>query len=246
MILNRGKKRQPRADIQFISNHLLKITLVLLMLASILFLVSYFKKVTYFPIEGVSIVGAQHADHEKIQHLISPLVNRGFFSVETVEIKDRLLQLPWVAHVVVQRIWPKQIFIQLTEKQAAARWNNSTLLSIQGELFQPPQADFPSDLPSFAGPDGQQIEMLSYYNKINKLLEPLHLKISRLEFSPFSLWKMTFDNGIKLTVGHKDFLTRLEHFVKLYPKIVGDRAEEVEYIDLRYSNGMSVKWKTVT
>jgi cell division septal protein FtsQ len=31
--------------------------------------------------------------------------------------------------------------------------------------------------------------------------------------------------------------------VKVYPKIVGMHESDVEYIDLRYSNGIAVKWK---
>ena len=55
-------------------------------------------------------------------------------------------------------------------------------------------------------------------------------------------WNMMFNNGIKMHVGYKDVLTRISHFVKVYPKIVGERANDVEYIDLRYSNGMAVRW----
>jgi cell division septal protein FtsQ len=41
-------------------------------------------------------------------------------------------------------------------------------------------------------------------------------------------------------------LTRLSHFVKVYPKIIGERAAQVEYIDLRYQDGLAIRWKTIT
>jgi len=109
-------------------------------------------------------------------------------------------------------------------------------------LFAPKET-FTAELPRFSGPKGQQIYMLKYHNEINRLLVPLRAKISYLELTPFLTWKLTLNNGINMQMGHKDVLTRLGHFVKVYPKIVGTRADYVDYIDLRYPNGMAVRWK---
>ena len=85
--------------------------------------------------------------------------------------------------------------------------------------------------------------MLKYFVNINRILAPLHAKISYLELTPYMTWKLKLENGMTLKVGHNDILTRMTHFVKVYPKIVGERAENIDYIDLRYPNGMAVKWK---
>ncbi len=112
------------------------------------------------------------------------------------------------------------------------------------KCFSPKVDGLPDSLPKFIGPDGEQLHVLEYYNKINQLLEPVHVKIARLELTPYQSWIMTFDNGMKVNIGYKDVLTRIEHFVKVYPKIVGKRASDVEYVDLRYQNGLAVRWKT--
>ena len=88
------------------------------------------------------------------------------------------------------------------------------------------------------------VMMLQYFNEINRLLAPMHAKISYLEMTPYLSWKLTLNNGITLRIGHKDILTRLIHFVKVYPKIVGDKSADVDYVDLRYPNGVAVRWKT--
>lgn len=227
MILDRGKK----------------ISLLFFFLLSCLFISTHYQNMTYFPVRKVQIIGAEHTPHDQIERIISPVVKKGFFSIDSTEIKDRIIQFPWVAHVVVQRIWPNEILISIIEKVPAARWNQTSLISEQAQIFNPPGINS-LDLPEFIGADGQQEQILSHYRKINSLIEPLHFKISKLELTPHSLWKITFKNGIKMTVGQRDFLTRLDQFVKLYPKIVGDREAKVEYIDLRYVNGISVKWKT--
>ena len=88
--------------------------------------------------------------------------------------------------------------------------------------------------------------MMEYYAKIASILSPLHFKIARLEETPYQSWSMTTDSGVKVNIGHKDILTRIDHFVKVYSKIVGTRTADVSYIDLRYPNGLAVKWKSIT
>lgn len=197
----------------------------------------------YFPIKRVRIYGANRVVEFEVQHALEPLLNRGFFGIRVEQIRDRLLQQPWAADVLVRRYWPDRVEITIVERQAVAKWNGKTLLSSEGDLFSPKPDTVPVHLPLFVGPEGKQVLMLSYFNEMNRILTPLHAKISYLEMTPFLVWKIRLDNGMMMHVGYKDILTRLEHFVKVYPKIVGSRANDVEYIDLRYSNGMAIRWR---
>ena len=194
----------------------------------------------------VKVVGARHIDHQIVQQSLYPLVNRGFFSVDVEAIKEKLAQIPWVANVAVRRIWPDQVLVTIVEKNPIAHWNQTSLLSSTGDLFNPESGAVPSDLPQFIGPEGKQIYIMQYYNKINSLLMPLHFKVARLELTVGHLWGVTLNNGMKLTVNNKDFLTRFSHFVKVYPKLIGDRASDIDYVDLRYANGFAVRWKSLT
>lgn len=197
-----------------------------------------------FPINTVQIYGAKHLDQAEVQTLLAPLLERGYFQIQIDQIRERLLQLPWVADTFVRRQWPDKIQITVIERQALAIWNHTDLLSTTGELFAPPMASYPKEIPDFIGPNGKQITMMEYFAEINRLLTPLHAKISSLELTAFDTWKLILDNGITLQLGHKEILTRLKAFVKVYPKIIGERGKDVEYIDLRYANGMAVRWKT--
>lgn len=136
--------------------------------------------------------------------------------------------------------------VNIIEKQPLARWNGASILSATGELFHPAAKTVPAGLPLFFGPEGEQMQIMGYYDRLTQILQPLHVKIMRLELMPHFAWRIMLDNGIKLTAGYKDSLTQLTGFVKVYPKIVGDRAGEVEYIDLRYPNGMAVRWKIIS
>lgn len=198
----------------------------------------------YFPITKVKVFGVEHISEKEVQEIIQPLVKRGFFNINIERVREHLLHIPWVADVYVRRLWPSQVEITIVEKNALANWNDQALLSQNGEIFTPEAATFPVHLPKLIGPDGEQMIMLKFFTEMNRLFVPLHAKISYLELTPFRTWKLTLDNGITMLMGHKDVLTRLAHFVKVYPKIIGSNAEDVESVDLRYPNGVAVRWKT--
>jgi cell division protein FtsQ len=144
----------------------------------------------------------------------------------------------------VRRVWPQSIDIEIVEKNSLARWNDLGLLSTTGEIFNPNKISYPKELPQFKGPPGTQMQMLNYYDIIDSLISPLECKIVEMELTDAHAWHIILSNGIKLNLGYKDILTRMEHFVIVYPKIVGSRASRVDYVDLRYSNGLAVHWKT--
>ncbi|MBA3660273.1 MAG: FtsQ-type POTRA domain-containing protein [Gammaproteobacteria bacterium] len=224
-------------------NHSFKFVLLGAIVLSLFFLINQLKLSQIFPIKKVQIFGSEHLDHDEMKFLVSPLVEKSFFTVNVDQIRERLRQLPWASDIFVRRQWPDKIEVRVVEKKAIAHWNGGTLLSHGGVIFSPKKETYPNNLPQFRGPDGKQMIMLKYYDEINRLLSPLHAKISYLELTPYYHWKVMLSNGITLQIGHKDILTRLDHFVKVYPKIVGTRAESVEYVDLRYANGMAIRWK---
>lgn len=237
------KGKTPEHPFHFVA-HTFKFVLLGTIVISCLFAASNFKISDYFPIKTVRVYGINRVDHKEVEELLVPLVNRGFFTINVEYIRDRLLQMPWVADIFVRRNWPDRVEVTVVEKNAVARWNQESLLSEGGELFAPSQETYPPNLPTFVGPNGQQIFMYKYFIEMNRLLAPLHVKISYLELTPFLTWKLKLDNGIAMQIGHKDILTRLGHFVKVYPKIVREHAADVEYVDLRYPNGVAVRWKT--
>lgn len=240
MDAKKGKKLRKHLKLLF---QILKFSCLGIIIFPVVFLVNNLSLSDYFPIKTVRVYGLNRVDQSEVRNVLFPFVNHGFFSINVDSIRYRLRQMPWVSDLYVRRVWPDQVVITLVEKNPVARWNENILLSEGGELFTPKLASFPSDLPRFSGPTGQQIFMLRNFCDINRLLLPLRAKISYLELTPFLTWKLILDNGITMQIGHKDILTRLNQFVKVYPKIVGMRANDVDSIDLRYSNGVAVRWK---
>src|SRR5579872_6144010 len=200
-----------------------KVLLKIFFIASFLFLgyQSYheLQKLPYFSVQYVRVYGAQHIDHVELQNLVKPLVAHNFFTVDMELIKDRLRQFPWVEEISIRRIWPDQVNILITEHHPVAHWHEGTLLSANGDLFPLGKYKSPENLPYFIGPDGKQGLMQQFFNDFDRELFPLHAKITTLELTPYQGWRLTLDNGIRLHLGHKNILTHLSQFVKVYPKV---------------------------
>lgn len=223
---------------------LFRLILLCAFVFSCVFTINQIRSTKHFPIKTVKVFGLSRIESKDVQETLAPLVTHGFFHINVENLRDRIMAQPWAAEVFVRRNWPDEVEVTVVEKKAVARWDDKTLLSANGDLFTPKKETCPENLPIFIGPSGKQIVMLNYFNEINRILTPLHVKISYLELTPYLTWKVKLDNGIAVQIGHKDILTRLGHFVKVYPKIIGDNAIDVDSIDLRYPNGMAVRWKT--
>lgn len=222
---------------------IIKIILLGMILFSLYFALQQIKATQYFPVKTVSVYGVKRLDCVALKNTLFPMVNHGFFNVKLARIRERLLAVDWVAEVSVRRRWPDEIIVNIVEKNAVAHWHDHALLSNAGDVFRPPSASIPANLPQFEGPPGKQLMMLQYFNEINRLFTPLHVKILNLALTPQDNWQLSMSNGVVIRAGHKDILTRIGQFVKVYPQIVGNRAADVEYVDLRYSNGLAVRWK---
>lgn len=200
----------------------------------------------YFPVKYVRIYGAQHVNHHELENILTPLVTHNFFTIDMELIRDRLRQFSWVEDVLIKRIWPDSVDIIITEHLPVARWHDGSMLSANGDLFSQGEYARPAELPLFEGPEGTQAMMLQYFNDFNRELSPLHVKITQLELTPYQMWRMRLNTGMRVQLGHKNMLTRLSQFVKVYPKIIGNKAKDVEYVDLRYPNGIAIRWKNET
>lgn len=197
-----------------------------------------------FPIRKVKVqADYQHVDQQTLQAQVMPYLQKGFVRLDGRGLKQTLSTNPWIAEVDVQRVWPDSIVIRVTEQQAVARWNDGALLNSKGESFAPPPDTFPVDLPALHGSDDQMTLLWQQYQATNDALAPLNLKVTRLEMNAHQAMTVTLDNGMQLLLGSTEPLPRLQRFVKVYPKIFTSAEAQADYVDLRYANGVSVKWR---
>lgn len=197
----------------------------------------------YFPLTQIKVNGEfHHLNPMFIQRLVTPYLQQGFFGVSTTSLQDELQQLPWINKVAVTRHWPAELEVTIFEQQPRAHWNGNALVTGQGEVFTPADANAQQNLPYFTGPLGKQVLMLKTYEDLQQLLQPLSLTIKQLYLTDRHAWQLQLGNGIIVNLGNQDVVARLKRFAQTYQQIFAENANKINYIDMRYSNGMAVKW----
>jgi len=193
------------------------------------------------PIKQVHIEGEfLRLDTNRMQELVSDKVRGGFFNINVAAIRNTLMALPWVKEVSVHRIWPDGLRVVVNEQTAVVKWNETGLLNDQGHYFAPEKDSFPNGLPMLEGPEDSQELLL----KRLKLLKQFYgLSVVRLRLNERRAWQFQLDSGLSVVLGRKDFESRIDRFVHVVIKNMGEKLSQAREIDMRYTNGFAVRWK---
>ncbi len=197
------------------------------------------------PISKIRVQGMfVHLDEAMLRRAVAERAGQGFFGVDIDAVKQRVEQLPWVAQASVRRIWPDTLGIEVVEQKALARWAGGGLVNEAGRIFRPPARSSPSLLPLFSGPENMLETMKQQYRQDSALLTNIGLEIGELHMNSRRALTLYLNNSIELVLGRKQIRARLQRFIAVYKKLLGAHSAEIARVDLRYSNGMSVQWKT--
>lgn len=195
------------------------------------------------PIHDVAVEGEiKHTDVERLQSLIKDGINGGFFSIDIDGLQQALEVLPWVYKASVRREWPDRVTIHIEEQTPIAKWGEKGLLNRYGDVFEVATADDP--LPLIEGDDGREKELIETFLRNDALLRTVGLGLVGLKEDKRHDQRLLLDNGIKLALGRRDQDERLRRFVTAYSHTLEGFVDRIEELDLRYSNGFSVSWKS--
>lgn len=196
------------------------------------------------PVKTVRIENkVKHLSEGTIRQAVLPYVKGGFLRVDVDAIRKQIEALAWVDKASVRRSWPDALLVRIDEEHAVARWSQGGLLNKRGDIFDVKDAGPWKGLPLFRGPKKSQHLLMTEYQAMQGLLTPLNLKISHLTLDQRRAWSLSLDNGIQLRLGRNNSEERLIRFVRVYTKVLQPRLDEIESVDLRYTNGFAVRWR---
>lgn len=197
------------------------------------------------PVSRVAFAGnLKHVDRDELVARVQPLLaGEGFMTVDLSELRQALLELPWVAEVSIQRRWPDELAIAVTEQEAIARWGEDGLLNRRGQVFRPQPLGEVATLPALFGPDNLSAEVVAHYAELSGLLAEQRLMLASLGSDQRGSWRAELQGGVVLRLGTGDVLKKVRRFLRIYRDQLGGQFERVAYVDLRYSNGLAVGWK---
>lgn len=195
------------------------------------------------PIKSIAVNGPfQRVTALQVEEAISDELDAGFFGADVGRMQRKIQRLTWIDGAHVARRWPDRIAISVSEQVPAAIWGESGLLNVRGELFVTDVRHIPAELPRLSGPDERSNDVARRYLAVREQLIPLGLDVRRVHLDARGAWDMTLGNGVDIRLGRRDVEERTRLFLDVVANIITGRAADIEYVDMRYSNGFTIGW----
>jgi cell division protein FtsQ len=197
------------------------------------------------PVRHIDVVGSfQRVSPLDVEQVVRTELRGGFVSANLDALQRAIEALPWVDRARVQRRWPDALAVQVTEQAASARWGATGLLNARGELFIKDARHVPAELPRLEGPDGSERQVAELLFEVQPRLQEIGLRISALRLDPRGAWELDLANGVSVRFGRRQLQERVERFLKVGAPVVAGRPNDIAFLDMRYSNGFTVGWRT--
>lgn len=194
------------------------------------------------PLSEMVIQGERtYVTDSELQTVLQDIPNGGnFFTLDVSGVQQKVESLPWVRRAAIRKQWPNRLLVYLHEQQAVAWWNKDSFINEQGEVFVAPMR-LKSSLVELSGPEHSEAKVLEAYLQLKQLLAITDFELTKLLLGGRHEWQVELKRGIKLNIGQKDMIERVQRFIDLYPFI--EKKQEIEYLDLRYDTGIAVGYK---
>ncbi|MEO7775406.1 MAG: cell division protein FtsQ/DivIB [Steroidobacteraceae bacterium] len=199
------------------------------------------------PIETVAVEGRlQRVSPLDVENAVREVSrDKGLVAVDLDAAQRAIRRIGWVDSATVRRAWPRGLRVFVVEQTPVARWGETGLLNVRGELFVNDARHVPPELPELAGPPGSQGLVTQRYLAAQGRLLEAGMRLSAVRLDPRGAWEFDLDNGVELRLGRRQVDERFDRFVVAAARVVSQRATEISYVDLRYTNGFAIGWRTV-
>jgi len=195
------------------------------------------------PVRRVQVDGPfQRVALPEIEAAVAEAVQGGLATVDLAAVRARIERIEWVDRAVVTRRWPDSIRVVVTEQVPAARWNDTGLLNVRGELFLGNARHVPPELPLLEGPEGTEGLVAQLYLDAQGRFLEAGLRLAGVRLDERGAWELELANGVRVRLGRLAVNDRLDRFLAMAGPLVAQRPADIRYVDMRYTNGFSVGW----
>jgi cell division protein FtsQ len=197
------------------------------------------------PLTKITIGGEfKYLNHQDLTVLVNDAISGGFLTVDLEGLKAVLQQHPWVDGASIERQWPSQLHIDVTEEVPIARWGEKAFLNRMGESLNIADNSHLNKLPLLTAEFGESTEIMEQYQRLAELLLPTGLKLSELKMDSLGAWQVETNKGIRLVIGRKEIGKKIRRLVLIWESGLNLQSDNIETIDLRYPNGLAVAWRS--
>jgi cell division protein FtsQ len=196
------------------------------------------------PITEIRVLGAtKYLNKRVLAEKLAAGINAPLMNIDIASLHESILDEPWVHSAQIRRDWPPAVEVVIDEQIPVARWGVKGLLNHQGDIFWPAVTDGYLNLPVLDGPATETQNLMAQYHDLSRLFQGANVKMKGLSMEARGAWTILLDNGIEVVVGREQLRERLQRFLHVYEKELAARAAQIERVDIRYTNGVAVKWR---
>ena len=248
------KKRNRKIEGEAINSHFSlrdawDVMVIVMLLSVVVYFSNYARKYKFdlpaWPqIKHVSVDGSlSNVDPEVIKQVIKVHIAGGFFCVSMKKLEQDLKNIPWVYHATAQRYWPNSISVNIFEQKPIARWGESGLMNIYGDVFSPGSIGQYTSLPMLFGEQQRAKELATIFEESLYQLRESGLQLHGLFEDERQSKHLVLSDGMIIAIGDGDTQAKINRFTAAYEKYLSPNISKVKKIDLRYTNGLAVEWK---
>ena len=239
----RKKKQNKRFSVTVLRPFLILTLLIFSIFYSLILGYQYLMRPDVLPFKSVILHSSlQYFPIDKVKGIVTQNIKGGFFSFDQRHLRQALLARPWIKQVGFRRLFPSTLEVNVKQRQPVAYWGKRGILSQDGVVFYPKFTHLSLSLPHLNGPLEDSQWLFSVYQICNQLLSQLKLSIKSIDLTQRLTLKVVLSNNVLVILNHTDWKDRFSRFVALYFKIQVRNGEIMQQVDLRYPNGVAVKY----
>jgi len=195
------------------------------------------------PIRNIQLQGSfENLDQREIELALQGYIGQGFFSLDIHQLQQALKSRSWTESVSVRRIWPDSLRVVVRERKPVARWDAEHLLSDSASIYLADSADY-SHLPLVHADNHPPTSVLRQFYYLQTRFEAVDERLVTLHVDSRGAVDIELINGLQIKLGRVDIDHKIDRLVNIYLQQILPRREQIERLDLRYSNGFAVAWK---
>lgn len=209
----------------------------------------------YFRIESVRVENNSRVSAEEVIALSDIQPGTNIFDLDLKAIGRKIEEEPWIGAARVERVFPREVVIRISERQPRAVIHLGYLYYVDasGDVFKMLEADDRLDFPVVTGIDRRfllekpeeahrlVVEAMALLQELSGRSRFGLEKVSELHVDPDEGYILTtFIGGVPVRLGFSGFAGKLDRLERIFPEIEPNLST-LKYIDLNVADRVIVR-----